>query len=129
MKEKNSTMQKNIALIKRFFPYLKKHLGTELCVLLCASVSAGCEIILPLIVRMITDQSNIDPAGLSVKLIAGIAVAYIALRAVDSFASYCQSYWGHKMGTKIENSMREDMFDHLQKLSFTFFDNTKRVSL
>ncbi len=129
MKEKTGTLQKNIALIKLFFPYLKKHLGTELCVLLCASVSAGCEIILPLIVRKITDQSNIDPAGLTVELIAGIAIAYIALRAVDSFASYCQSYWGHKMGTKIENAMREDMFDHLQKLSFTFFDNTKTGQL
>lgn len=129
MKEKKGTLQKNIALIKLFFPYLKKHLGTELCVLLCGSVSAGCEIILPLIVRRITDQSNVDPTGLTVELIAGIAIAYILLRALDSLASYCQSYWGHKMGTKIENAMREDMFDHLQKLSFTFFDNTKTGQL
>lgn len=129
MKEKKGNTQKNITLIKRFFPYLKKHLPTELCVLLCASVSAACEIILPLIVKKITDQSSIDPKGITVELILTIVVAYIALRCIDSFASYCQSYWGHKMGTKIENSMREDMFDHLQKLSFTFFDNTKTGQL
>ncbi len=123
--KKSSTTQKNIALIKRFFPYLKKHLGTELIVLACAATSAACEIILPLIVRKITDQNTADPAGLTVELIAAICVAYIALRCLDSLASFCQSYWGHKMGTKIENSMREDMFDHLQSLSFTFFDNTK----
>ncbi len=122
---KKSATQKNMSLIKRFFPYLKKHLGTELIVLLCAATSAACEIILPLIVRKITDQSVEDPSGLTVKLIVTICIAYIALRGIDSLASFLQSYWGHKMGTKIENSMREDMFDHLQKLSFTFFDNTK----
>ena len=124
-KEKKGNLQKNKALISRFFPYLKKHLGTELIVLLCAATSAACEIILPLIVRVITDSGVENPDGITVKLVITIAVAYIALRGLDSFASYCQSYWGHKMGTKIENSMREDMFDHLQKLSFTFFDNTK----
>ncbi len=116
---------KNLKLMKRFFPYLKKHLGTELVVLLCASISAACEIALPLIVRRITDTEVNDPANLTVRLILLIAAAYIALRGLDSLASYCQSYLGHKMGTKIENSMREDMFDHLQTLSFTFFDNTK----
>ena len=123
--KKGGATEKNILLIKRFFPYLKKHLGTELFVLLCAITSSACEIALPLIVRKITDTDANDPQQLTVSLIVTIAVAYIALRALDSFASYCQSYWGHKMGTKIENSMREDMFDHLQKLSFTFFDNTK----
>lgn len=124
-KQKVSSMQKNIVLIKRFFPYLKKHLGTEFLVLICATISAVCEIILPLIVRQITDQNINDPAGLTVKMIAGICIAYIALRGIDSAANYCQSYYGHKMGTKIENAMREDMFDHLQTLSFTFFDNAK----
>lgn len=123
--KKNGATGKNIALIKRFFPYLRKHLGTEAVVLLCAMTSAACEIALPLIVRTITDTDANDPQKLTVSLVLSIAAAYIALRGLDSFASYCQSYWGHKMGTKIENSMREDMFDHLQKLSFTFFDNTK----
>ncbi len=124
-KVKKENSKKNVSLIKRFFPYLKKHLGTELIVLACAATSAACEIILPLIVKRITNQGVSDPAGLTIELIVTIAVAYIALRGLDSLASFCQSYWGHKMGTKIENSMREDMFDHLQTLSFTFFDNTK----
>ncbi len=124
MSRKGNT-KKNVSLIKRFFPYLKKHLGTELVVLICAATSAACEIILPLIVRRITDTGVSDPAGLTVDLIVKICIAYIALRALDSLASFCQSYWGHRMGVKIENSMREDMFDHLQTLSFTFFDNTK----
>ena len=123
--ESGAPARSNLSLIKRFFPYLKKHLKTELLVLVCASVSAACEIVLPLIVRRITDTGVSDPAGLTVELIAGICVAYIALRGLDSVANYCQSYYGHRMGTKIENAMREDMFDHLQTLSFNFFDNTK----
>ena len=123
--ESSAPARSNLSLIKRFFPYLKKHLKTELLVLVCASVSAACEIVLPLIVRRITDTGVSDPAGLTVELIAGICVAYIALRGLDSVANYCQSYYGHRMGTKIENAMREDMFDHLQTLSFNFFDNTK----
>ena len=126
MKDKEKKEKgRNLKLMKRFFPYLKKHMGTQFIVLLCASVSAACEIALPLIVRRITDTEVNDPANLTVNLILMIAAAYIALRSMDSLASFCQSYLGHKMGTKIENAMREDMFDHLQTLSFTFFDNTK----
>ena len=124
-KTKKGNTQKNISLMKLFFPYLKKHLGTELMVLLCAMISAACEIILPLVVRGITDKGVENPAGLTNTLILQICFAYIALRGLDSLSSYCQSFWGHRMGTKIENAMREDMFDHLQTLSFTFFDNTK----
>lgn len=123
--KKTGAAEKNLSLIKRFFPYLRKHLKTELLVLLCAATSAACEIALPLIVRKITDTADENTQNLTAALILSIAAAYIVLRAIDSLASFCQSYWGHKMGTKIENSMREDMFDHLQKLSFNFFDNTK----
>ena len=123
-KQKNS-MKKNFSLIKRFFPYLKKHLGTEALVLCCVAVSAACDIALPLIVREITNAGVEDIASLTLRRILGICLFYIGFKAIACIASYCQSYYGHIMGIKIENKMREDMFDHLQKLSFTFFDNTK----
>ena len=120
--QKNS-MKKNFSLIKRFFPYLKKHLGTEALVLCCVAVTAACDIALPLIVREITNAGVEDIASLTLKRILGICLFYIGFKAIACIASYCQSYYGHIMGIKIENRMREDMFDHLQKLSFTFFDN------
>lgn len=122
---KPNSAKKNVALLKRFFPYLKKHLGTELLVLLCVGITAACDITLPLIVREITNVSVEDVASLTLKRIVLICLFYIGFKAVACFASYCQAYYGHIMGVKIENRMREDMFDHLQKLSFTFFDNTK----
>ena len=122
--QKNS-IKKNFSLIRRFFPYLKKHLGTEALVLCCVAVSAACDITLPLIVREITNAGVEDIASLTLKKILFICLFYIGFKAIACIASYCQSYYGHIMGIKIENKMREDMFDHLQVLSFSFFDNTK----
>ena len=121
---KNS-MKKNFSLIKRFFPYLKKHLGTEALVLCCVAVTAACDISLPLIVREITNAGVEDIASLTLQRILEICLFYIGFKVTACIASYCQSYYGHIMGIKIENKMREDMFDHLQSLSFSFFDNTK----
>ncbi|MBQ2693923.1 MAG: ABC transporter ATP-binding protein [Clostridia bacterium] len=118
-------MKKSFSLVKRFFPYLKKHLGTEALVLCCVAVSAACDITLPLIVREITNAGVEDIASLTLKKILFICLFYIGFKAIACIASYCQSYYGHIMGIKIENKMREDMFDHLQVLSFSFFDNTK----
>ncbi|MBQ3007768.1 MAG: ABC transporter ATP-binding protein [Clostridia bacterium] len=123
-KQKNS-LKKSFSLVKRFFPYLKKHLGTEALVLLCVAVTAACDITLPLIVREITNVGVEDVASLTLRRILGICLFYIVFKSVACIASYCQSYYGHIMGIKIENKMREDMFDHLQTLSFSFFDNTK----
>ena len=122
--EKNS-IKKSFLLIKRFFPYLKKHLGTEALVLCCVAVTAACDIALPLIVREITNAGVEDIASLTLKRIISICLFYIGFKIIACGASYCQAYYGHVMGIKIENKMREDMFDHLQTLSFSFFDNTK----
>ena len=122
---KKNSMKKSFSLVKRFFPYLKKHLGTEALVLCCVAVSAACDITLPLIVREITNAGVEDVASLTLKRILLICLFYIGFKAIACLASYCQSYYGHIMGIKIENKMREDMFDHLQVLSFSFFDNTK----
>ena len=122
---KKNSMKKSFSLVKRFFPYLKKHLGTEALVLCCVAVSAACDITLPLIVREITNAGVEDIASLTLKKILFICLFYIGFKAIACIASYCQSYYGHIMGIKIENKMREDMFDHLQVLSFSFFDNTK----
>lgn len=123
--ESRNTRHKTFILVKRFFPYLKEHIGTELLVLLCTAISAVCEIFLALIVRIVVNKGVADPANLTLRLILSIGAIYTALRVVDALAYFCESYFGHGMGSKIEYKMRGDLFDHLQKLSFTFYDNTK----
>ena len=93
--------------------------------LLCASLTTVCELILPLILRYITNQGLKDLASLTVQTIVGIGVLYFALRVVDGLASFYMAYTGHVMGAAIETDMRQDAFEHLQKLSDNYFNNTK----
>ena len=124
-KRRKNSLKENIELIKGFFPYLREHIPTLTMVLLCTAFSAACEIVLPLIVREITNTATSSLAALTLQKIVKICLFYIVLRGIGCLTEYIKSYHGHVMGVKIENKMRADMFDHLQTLSFNFFDNTK----
>lgn len=93
--------------------------------LFCAAMTTVCELVLPLIMRYITNEGLRDLAALSVKTIAGLGLLYLALRVVDCIASYYMADMGHVMGAKIETDMRRDAYNHLQKLSNTYYNNTK----
>ncbi len=121
MKEKKN----NIKLIGRFLPYYKKYVPIMLLDLFCAALTTLCELILPLIVREITGAATEEPVSLTVALIWRCGIFYILLRIVDTAANYYMTSVGHVMGTRIENDMRHDLFAHLQKLSFSYYDNTK----
>ncbi len=120
-KEKKS----NFGLIKRFLPYYKKHIKTLIFDLFCAALTTVCELILPVMVRYITNAATTDLSLITPKVILGICAMYIILRIIDAVASYYMSSVGHIMGTKIETSMRKDLFGHLQKLPYSFYDNAK----
>ena len=113
------------ALLKRFVPYYKKYVRIMVFDLLCASLTTVCELVLPLILRYITNQGLKDLASLTVQTIVGIGVLYFALRIVDGLVSFYMAYTGHVMGAAIETDMRQDAFEHLQKLSDNYFNNTK----
>lgn len=112
-------------LIRRFSPYFKKYKGTLCLDLFCAALTTVCELVLPLIMRYITNQGLKDLAALSVRTVAGLGILYLLLRVVDCFASYYMADMGHVMGAKIETDMRRDAYTHLQRLSDTYYNNTK----
>ncbi|MBR2388655.1 MAG: ABC transporter ATP-binding protein [Clostridia bacterium] len=118
----------NIKLLKRFLPYYKKYKWILVFDLFCAALTTVCELILPMIVREITGAAS-ETMTLTASLIIRCAVLYIVLRIIDTAANYYMSSIGHIMGTKIETDMRHDFFAHLQKLSFSYYDNTKIGSL
>ena len=121
MERKNSS----IKLIKRFLPYYKAHYKTLIFDLFCAALTTVCELVLPLIVRYITDAVIKDIALLTTKTILTIGFSYLALRIIDALANYYMASIGHIMGTKMETNMRRDLFNHLQKLSYSYYDDTK----
>ena len=93
--------------------------------LFCASLTTICELVLPLMLRYITNQGMKDLASISVETIVHIGLLYLGLRVIDALAAFYMAYTGHVMGTKIETDMRQDAFEHLQKLSDSYFNNTK----
>lgn len=112
-------------LIRRFTPYFKKYRATLFLDLFCAALTTICELVLPLIIRYITNEGLRDLAALSVRTIGGLGILYFLLRVVDCVAGYYMADMGHVMGAKIETDMRRDAYSHLQKLSNTYYNNTK----
>ncbi len=118
-------MTKALSSFKIFIPYYKPYILLIGIDLLCAVFSTVCELILPLIVRHITDTAINTPALLTLELVIKLGGVYLFLKLLDTAANYFMSYIGHITGTKIETDMRRDLFSHLMKLSFNYFDNAK----
>ena len=112
-------------LIRRFLPYFKPYRRTLYTDLFCAALTTICEIVLPLIIRQITNTALEDVALLSARMIIGLALVYFVLRIIDALANYYMADIGHVMGARIETDMRRDAYAHLQQLSNTYFNNTK----
>lgn len=112
-------------LVKRFLPYFGKYKLILVLDLLCASLTTVCEMIFPMIARNITNTAIYNTAALTVKMVSMTAVFYLVLRIIDTAANYFMANTGHVMGARIETDMRRDLFAHLQKLSFSYYSNTK----
>ena len=94
----------------------------DLC---CALLTTVCELVLPLLVRHITDGALHDLAALTARSVVALGLGYLLLRIIDTVANYYMANVGHVMGAKIETDMRRDLFDHLERLSFSFYSNAK----
>jgi len=95
-----------------------------------ALLAAGISLIYPLIVRYITNEvlvnySISEAAGTIIKL----SFLMIGLALIELVSNFYIAYQGHIMGAKMEYDMRNDIFEHYQKLSFNFYDNQKTGQL
>ena len=120
MKEKGTA-----GLIRRFLPYYKKYKGILFFDLFCAALTTACELVLPMLVRQVTNLGINDIASLTMELVLKIGALYLFLRIVDAAANFFMASVGHIMGAKMETDMRTKLFAHLQKLSFSYYDNAK----
>lgn len=108
-----------------FYKYFKPYRMLLVLDLIFASLSSVCELVLPMIVRHITNIASLGDGALLVSTVLKLGLLYMFLRLIDTYANYFTSYQGHIMGLKIETDMRRDMFSHLMRLSFNYYDNTK----
>ncbi len=116
---------KSSYLIKRFLPYYKKYKWILILDLFCAMLTTASEIVFPLIVRYITDLGASNIHSLTMVIVLKLTALYVVLRIIDTAANYYMAGVGHIMGTKMETDMRADLFEHLQKLSYSYYSNTK----
>ncbi len=107
---------------KRFFKYYRPHLPLFLLDFGCAFFMAGLDLVFPVSVQWIIDR--ILPQR-DLTLFYWICAGLLILYLLRASLQYVVDYWGHVLGVRIEYDMRQDMFDHIQKLSFRYFDNTK----
>ena len=123
--QKDRRTQSSRTLIRRFWPYMRPYRKT-LCVdLFCAALTTVCELVLPLLMRTITDTATNNLAALTVGLVLKLAGLYLVLRIIDGIAAYYMASIGHIMGVYVETDMRRDAFTHLQRLSHSYYANTK----
>ena len=112
-------------LLKRFLPYYRKYWKIVVIDLFCAGLTTICEMVLPMIMRYITNTGINDLAALNVQVILRMSALYLLLRVIDAMANFYMAYTGHVMGTRMETDMRRDAYAHLQRLSDTYYNNTK----
>lgn len=112
-------------LIKRFWPYEKKYLKIVFFDLFCAAMTCICDLVLPLILRQITNTAVTNLASLTISLVMKLALIYLVLRLIDAAAQFYMASTGHIMGVYIETDMRRDAFAHLQDLSVSYYANHK----
>lgn len=112
-------------LLSRFLPYFAGHKTVLVLDLLCAALTTGCELILPMILKYLTNTALNDIASLTAAVIIKLAVLYLLFKVIELAANFYMANQGHVMGAHIETDMRRDAYEHLQQLSYTYYNNTK----
>lgn len=123
-KRKDTNMKRNLNLIKRVMPYFKKYKFILMFDLFCAALTTLTDMVLPMILRRLTN-AGLGTYTLTREMIYRMAALLLVIKIIDLLAGYYMTKTGHIMGAKIETDMRYDVFQHLQKLSDSYFNETK----
>lgn len=108
-----------------FLSYYKPFLGIFAADMFFAFLGAATTLVIPLIVRHITSSVIYLPKDEMLHTILILAIWMIVLVLIQCFSNHFIGNYGHVMGAKIEYNMRKEIFEHYQKLSFSFYDNQK----
>jgi len=115
---------------KKFLSYYKPYLGLFAADMFFALLASLISLVYPMIVRYITNNVLVNyDISEAAPVIIKLLFAMLGLAALEYACTYFTVYKGHMMGAKMEYDMRNDIFEHLQKLSFSFYDNQKTGQL
>lgn len=111
--------------LKKMFSYYKPYKDIFFADMFFATLSAAVALTIPLVVRYVTSTLIYKTTAEIVHQIVFIAIGLLLLLAVDCYSRFFIGNYGHVMGAKMEYDMRAELFAHLQKLSFSFYDDAK----
>lgn len=111
--------------LKLLAKYYKPYKGLFLADLFFAILGAAVTLVIPLLVRYIMNTIGNMPISEAKSAILTIGAGMLGLILIQLGSRYFITYYGHMMGAYIEHDMRNEIFSHYQKLSFTFYDNQK----
>lgn len=113
-------------MIKKFAAYYRPYLKLFLLDMLCALLIAAVDLIFPLASRYAMQELlPVNAYGAFFAVIGALIAAYLLRAGFQYFVGY----WGHVLGAYMEADMRRDLFRHLQKLSFRFYDKNRTGQL
>ena len=111
--------------LKKLAKYYKPYLGTFILGMILAMTSAAVALVIPLVVRFITSKVAYMSANEALSRIMIIVGVLFVLVLIQWGCNYYISNYGHVTGAKIEYDMRAEIFNHYQKLSYSFYDDQK----
>ena len=115
--------------LKKFLNYYKPYLGLFLAVMFCSFIVAGVKLVLPLLTRYVTKNILQGKSNQLYHQLMIIGLFMLGLIVIHLISNYFVDYKGHVMGAMMERDMRNELFDHYQKLSFSFYDEQRTGKL
>lgn len=116
--------------IKQFIKYYKPYQGLFYTDIFCAFILSVIDLSFPLLVKFLVDDIYVLPnKQLILKYIFIIGGVLLGMYIIRYFCQYFITSWGHIMGARMETDMRRDLFSHLEKLSFSYYDETNTGKL
>lgn len=113
-------------MIRKFAKYYKPHLRLFILDMTCAFIVACCDLFYPVIAKNII---NDYVPNQNIRLFVVWAAVLLGIYILKALLNYVIQYWGHIVGVRIQGDMRRELFRHLQKLPFSFFDENKTGSI
>lgn len=115
--------------IKKFLSYYKPYLRLFLLVLGCAFIVSAVSLIFPLLVRYITKDVLEGDLSIALNEVFWIGGLMLVLVLIQNAGNFFVDYKGHEIGARMESDLRAELFEHIQKMPFRFFDQEKTGQL
>lgn len=109
--------------MKKFIKYYKPHWKLFAFDMFCSFLISLCSFAYPLVTEELMNQENINAGKFDIILLW--CAALIGIYIIKSILNYIVQYWGHILGVRIQADMRKELFEHLQTLPFSYFDENK----